>query len=326
MNIYGFFNSPDVAEHCRSIVHTLNAVEAAVMVNQCNYRSLSEKHEAYRAVIKEYPDMEIDPGHNHRNHIPSFHNALKDIIAHGERELKKFLLTEQDSAYSLALCYRDDKPYDYYELFGSYKKACAKIHELFSEETLAAFGIIRKSYFDGGDYIEAKVSRCGEIIEISHNGIVPDETGEAYLLQNLYIDIPIPFKKGDLVETDDGGLIGSVYVLQGTCRDDSERNAKNVMQTDISDMTAEVYYEMDGDIECEVMHFYPDLRYCCSELSGEQRILKYVSLYLQDKICLCSLLKIQKHLMLDAKMASLKESHNLQFDLDRIGDDLLGDQ
>ena len=127
-----------------------------------------------------------------------------------------------------------------------------------------------------------------------------------------------------MVETDNGGLIGDVYVLKGTCRDNSERNAKNVMRSDISDMSAEVYYEMDGNIECEVYEFYPDLRYSHRELTGKRRILKYVSLYVQDKICLCALLKIQKYLMLDAKIASLKENHNLQFDLDRIGDDLLG--
>jgi hypothetical protein len=58
MNIYDFFNSPDVAEHCQSIGHKFNAVESAVMVFKSKSRTLAEKHVAYRAIIAEFPDME----------------------------------------------------------------------------------------------------------------------------------------------------------------------------------------------------------------------------------------------------------------------------
>jgi len=71
------------------------------------------------------------------------------------------------------------------------------------------------------------------------------------------------------------------------------------------------------------MHFYPDLRYCRRELEGEKRILKYVSLHMQDRLCLCSLLKIQKYLVLEEKASELKESYNLQYELNQIGDKLL---
>jgi hypothetical protein len=58
VNIYAFFNSPDVAEYCQSIGHSFNAVESAVMINQSDSRTLAEKHAAYRTIIAEYPDME----------------------------------------------------------------------------------------------------------------------------------------------------------------------------------------------------------------------------------------------------------------------------
>ena len=108
MNIFDFFNSPDVAAHCRSIGHALNSVESAVMINQSDSRTLAEKHAAYRAIIAEYPDMEIPEGNNH-HHINSFHKSLEDIIIYvslhtqgklclcGLLKIQKYLMFDQKS-------------------------------------------------------------------------------------------------------------------------------------------------------------------------------------------------------------------------------------
>lgn len=45
MNIYDFFNSPDVAEYCQSIGHKFNAVEAAVKVIDARLAVHDEKSE-----------------------------------------------------------------------------------------------------------------------------------------------------------------------------------------------------------------------------------------------------------------------------------------
>jgi len=178
-------------------------------------------------------------------------------------------------------------------------------------------------------YVTAKISQSGEIMRVQQEGVIPrDQEDELDLLNSCYIDVPVPFRKGDLVEVDEYGHsfscpYGSVYVLKDICRNNTERNAKSLLRSDLIDMTAEVYYEMDGSVECEVIHFYPDLRYCKRELEGKKRILKYVSLYMQDKLCLCSLLKIQKYLLLDEEKIKLKESYNLQYDLSQFGDNLL---
>ena len=115
-----------------------------------------------------------------------------------------------------------------------------------------------------------------------------------------------------------------VYVLKDIMPQDyPEKNAELILRGDLMDMTAGVYYERDGSVECEIIHFYPDLRFCKRELDGEKRILKYVSLHMQDKLCLCSLLKIQKFLMLDEKRCELKSSFNLRYDLGQLDDNLL---
>jgi len=72
MNIYDFFNSPDVAEYCQSIGHTFNAVECAVIVSQSRKHSFEEKIHAYEAIIARCPDMKLERGNNHDEH-ESFH-------------------------------------------------------------------------------------------------------------------------------------------------------------------------------------------------------------------------------------------------------------
>ncbi len=245
MDIYKFFNSRDVAEHCRSIGHRFNAVESAVMVSRSNSHTMAEKLAAYREIIAEYPDMEIPKGNNH-GYIPSFHKALEILIAHEERETGAACLNTIDEDY------------------------------------------------------------------------------ESELL-SLFIDVPVPFKRGDLAETDDGDWMGSVFVIQDLCRDNAEWNAQSerILRSDLMDMTANVFYESDGLINCECVHFYPDLRYCRRELTGGERILKYVSLFIQDKLCLCGLLKIQQYLSLDAGIQALKADQDLKYQLECLEDGLL---
>ena len=373
MNIFDYFNSSDVAEYCRSIGHTLNAVESAVIIGQCDSQTLAEKHAAYRTVIAEYPDMEIPQGNNHE-YIKSFHNALGDTIAYEEKIVDMLLLPEPDAIYRA-------KVEDYFRgsYFSSYERAldyamdyvkreeaAQESHRNDNDDTLivhiendlaytlteeeAAKMILNKDnleqyeisaisiykgYIDSEKYLVAEVSQSGGIMSVQQEGVIIDAGDvELHLLDSCYIDIPVPFKEGDLVEVGGRGHLfgrssspyGGVYVLKSICRDDSERNAKSLMRSDLMDMTAEVYYEENGSVECEVIHFYPDLRYCKRELECEKRILKYVSLYMQEKLCLCSLLKIQNYLLLDEKRSELRSSFNLKYDLGQLNDNLLDEK
>ena len=45
MDIYGFMNSPDIAEHCRSIGHEFSPLDMAVLVAMSE-KTIKEKHEA----------------------------------------------------------------------------------------------------------------------------------------------------------------------------------------------------------------------------------------------------------------------------------------
>ena len=44
---------------------------------------------------------------------------------------------------------------------------------------------------------------------------------------------------------------------------------------------------------------------------------------MQDEICLCTLIKMQKYLMLDEKISELKDNSGLKYQLEQVGDDLI---
>jgi len=301
MDIYDFFNSPDVADYCRSIGHKFNAIESAVMVSQSKNHTLAEKHDAYRAIIAEHPDMELPETFNY-GYVSSIHKALEDVIVSEQRGLEDFLTHKPGMVYRVTAIDKNPRnnkygSEDFRELYQSYEEAIADAMSCYESDFIADIAIgyyVRKTCISSKKESVVQVSASGKIFEIDFGA------GRLPLLESYYIDVPVPFKKGDLVEVDYcASWMGGVYVLQDTCRDDTERNMSSILQTDISDMIANVHYADDGVIACECIHFYPDLKYCRRELVGDERILKYVSLYMKDELCLCHLLEAQKYLLAD---------------------------
>ena len=101
MNIYDFLNSPDVAEHCRNIGHIFNAFECAVIVSKCHTKTFEEKLAAYKAIINQYPDVEMPKTTVSENLIMTgFHEALSFMIMLEEGFLKKFMKPETHTVYT----------------------------------------------------------------------------------------------------------------------------------------------------------------------------------------------------------------------------------
>ena len=329
MDIYSFFNSADVAEHCRSIGHKFDAIETAVMISKSNTKSLQEKLSAYRTIIEDYPDMEIPDACHHKG-VKSFHQALGSVIAHQERILKKYLTPEPGMIYQARIIRRnqDSDPEDL-EIYTSYEKALADALEFsfsnISDEDFSHMRI-KKKYMDCNDTgkgIEAAVSRTGDIIELDQWGLLDAVSNVEKYLLDRQIYVPTPFKPGDLVEDDGYGWMGCVYVLRSIHYLDYDTRLEKC--GDASDMTANVYYESEGSVNCECTNFYPDLRYCKRDLTGNSRILKYISLHMQDDLCLCSLLQIHRYLNMESEMEKIKQ-HIFVHDLEQRNDNLLGNK
>jgi hypothetical protein len=111
----------------------------------------------------------------------------------------------------------------------------------------------------------------------------------------FFIDIPSPFKRGDLLTYSGTGKT-DVFVLDSFNRDDPERLARYLRgeAADGTDLTGWGFFVDDvgalyGDHACD----YDSFEYYKGRMEGKDRLLHYVSLYMTGEIRLPELLNMQ---------------------------------
>jgi len=349
MDIYDFFNSQDVAVHCQCLGHTLNGLECAVFIDTSRKHTLKEKTAAYKEIIAAYPDIEV-PGEYDRPRVTSLHQALELIIEYENHPLDELLTPTPEAIYHTTLFY-DNNRYrsaDEGMIFRTYEETllhALKISGKNKDEEDEVFECykdprtieITKTHLGGKGELKADLTPDGEILYVYSYGpdIAEDMDAwsaslycEAYnLIRSCYFDVPVPFKKGDIVEICNSWnrrpYKEVAFVLKEICRGDPQQHAKLLRHGTSFDMKAEGYHTRDVlGYECglslDAIGFYPDLQYCRQELEGEDRILKYLGLYMQEKIDVYSLLEIQKYLMLEKAPCNQDKQEKTKAIMERI--------
>ena len=114
----------------------------------------------------------------------------------------------------------------------------------------------------------------------------------------MYVDIPVPFKQGDLLKNGD-----TVFVLEGLCLGTEERYRKYVAQGSWLDEAWCYFVDRNGvlygDHKCNIdfWEFYK------GKLENNNRLLHYVSLFLNKKIGLPALLTMQCRIVLEHQLS-----------------------
>ncbi|MCL2192652.1 MAG: hypothetical protein FWB78_04560 [Treponema sp.] len=140
-------------------------------------------------------------------------------------------------------------------------------------------------------------------------GIPFDDCGGDALSDNFYMDIPTPFKHGDILTCGAGRtrLYGKspAFVLDFLVRDNPkllDRALRGEM-FDGSDLTSWGFYVDDsGTLYGDHFHNHDDLEYYRGKVEGKDRLLHYVGLYLKKEITLPVLLTMQCRLMLEHQL------------------------
>lgn len=99
MNIYDYFKSADVAEHCKSIGHRFNTIEMAWIIDQSD-KTIEEKNLAFRELIESYPDMPFHESVDFRVKT-SIHDYLRALIEYREQLVEDF----EDTTNTSRTCY-----------------------------------------------------------------------------------------------------------------------------------------------------------------------------------------------------------------------------
>jgi hypothetical protein len=260
----------------------------AVIIDRSS-KPMKEKHIAYRDIIADYPDMPVLESLNF-DAKESLHDYLRDLIAWEDRKITEFQTPgEGISYYYSEICwkakYHSSTQFhrESDSCFSSVEKAWAAFQEDWDgEEDNVLYVTITRVFIDQGSYTSAKLDLSGAILGLGSNNNTwfadcPDS------LEMVFIHIPVPFEKGDLVTKDDGKplVLNEIpHWYTGKCSYESFVSGK---RGDGSDMLGR-YYFIDEEGMLMSDHGISDLhliRYFKDELKGQERFLKYLSQYIK---------------------------------------------
>ena len=281
MDIYNYFVSPDIAAHCKNIGHVFNPLEMAVII-ALSKKTVKEKHAAWREIITDYPDMPIHESNWFRAR-ESLHGFLREQIAWEEKRLADFYTPGKGAVYRpYTVWKRHDRSSDM-GCYSTAEKAWAEICENVGdwEENRITRAEIYKDFIDGDYGDDVWLNSDGEAFLFSRHG--EDPPGE---LESIFIHIPLPFEKGDLV-----AFVGypenTPCVLIHLPHWNTEHYNEQISgkASDGTDMIAWVHF-MDDEGQLtynDNPYFLWELKFFTGTLKGYDRFLRYLSDYMKNK-------------------------------------------
>ncbi len=337
MNIYEFINSKDIKEHCEKIGHIFNTMECAYLIYQSQNHTLPEKSSAWKKLIESMPDMVIEERIN-CPHYDSLHDFLRRYIALENRLLTEFFREETDSVYQFDALYAtdNDSPYYGYEagecVYRSFSGGLAAEKENIAEswDNLLDFSVVKKKIsttpLEKPYEIRIRFNKSGVPLEIvsSKNIISENEFDLSFSFKGMWIDVPTPFQKGDIVFTNHqkSGVVPNPFVLTCLCTDKETEPDKKTFKRlsekgDSSDMFAYGYrlLESDGKIWYECDHDYLSLEYFRGDLSGGRRVLKVIQAYYQNKLDINGCMIAYHYILTDEHLKQQKKRNSYLLEL-----------
>lgn len=265
MDVYSFLNSKDVAEHCRKLDHQFNSIEASFVISRCYRLSIKEKHSAFCKLMETMPDMKLPEKLSFKLDDLSLFHSLSEKIKLEDVMLDKISCGNEKTVYTYSLFNaetKDERRND--QVFSTFERAKKAAEDNAENELI----IIRMAETDTQNTVKCYLNREHEIGEID----VRDEeyNDVVCFLEDIWIFIPTPFEKGDLlympVKDIAVSAIWSNIPMILTFIDHWNKDEKHIKHRkeygDSSDMTAFGYWiDPDGKVYHDCCHAYQDLEY-----------------------------------------------------------------
>lgn len=291
MDTYKLINSKAISEYCRKIEHKFNTEELAVLIYRNKSMDIEEKIKAYQELIRDYPDMEVIKRINCKHY-----NSVKDMIQ-GEIKRIKDLEIEmhtlnEDMLYTYEIYYKASKngfeeSNNFYKTYDEVSKEIGKEIKEDKENEIIMYRIIKRGLIrDARRIIEEYIfdnNKRGKLIDIN-------DTEERIDIDNICLNIPTPFKKGDIlvmpITNSYSYLEPKIFVLEELCnwRENFQKELDKG-EHDSSDMVGTGYYFInEDDFWWDWFFGYDSFEYYEGELEGNKRILKAISSLMKSEI------------------------------------------
>ena len=306
MDTYNLINSKAISEHCRKIKHQFNTEEIAVLIYRNKTMSVDEKIVAYKELINDYPDMKVTKRRNYK-HYDSVKDMIQKEIQRLETETKILLEDEEDVVYSYNyLCDTRNRGFiegknEFRDVYKTFKEVQGLIEQEIiddEEREIVSFVITKRTVSKQNKYMIKAEYMIDKNRELKMVNIYNFESGWLDI-SNICLNIPTPFKKGDLLIANSTSPFSEGYVLSYEkfpfvleyliTWDDNFKKALDKGSYDSSDMQGPGYLiSKAGNLYVDNVFDYDSWEYydenIHGKLKGMDRLLYAVSSLIQGKI------------------------------------------
>ena len=363
MDIYRFFNSKDVASYLRGIGYEFNAFEAAYIVDHCDSATIDEKIDAWQQIVDTMPDCPTGWNHDVGGR-ESIHDFLHEYIALQRRLLDMFEQSEECVYFVKKARYeklpewlvRTDRVGNWIEWspvpFSSLVK-CIEPLKAERENGVRDCYVVSKMKVDSPEpvygYSPNELVLDGDFrpLEVGVSGLNEQDSGIAYQFCNSFVEMPVPFMRGDIVidRTDpephpfvfdhlkfwnsaEFAEHGGKPLPPEKAEKLDQRVARRVAKHtwDISHMVA-CGYELGShygggplDDPCDICfdvfgasNNYLDLELYDGPLEGELKALKLVSQFVKDEIDEGLAMNFVRLVDLEARASRIRRSYDSEY-------------
>lgn len=318
MDIYRFLDSNDIRAHLQRLRYGFTLPEAAFLVWQCATAPLSEKHAAWRELIKTMPDCRMER-RRIMCEIQSMHGFLQEYIELEEKLLRDFH-RESDAVYFYNILRKDEGFCDgfsesekYERAFPAFSHCLAAVKEEicdYGAEDILYIYIKRQLLSEPNRSMTVFLNNRLEIMDIDtfRSPLTKREQELLGAFEGMWFAFPTPFKRGDLVcqkhslkawrfpqnvcyvldsiaawtnrEIQENGFWRS----RSDTQDMDQLHQMLLKDGDVTDMSFSAYSAEDGQIIFYNVGWYLSLERFDGTLTGKQRALYPLRDLLNGKI------------------------------------------
>ncbi len=213
MNIYDYFYSSDIANHCKSIGHKFNSIETACIIDGSG-KTIKQKTLAFQELINNYPNMPFHKSVTFKEHT-NIHDYLLALIEYQQAVVAQFESTNNTGQAFYTISEYDAKNmgftaniYSKSLFFETMDELWYFIHPHMLKNNIQRICVLRgKTKKTFHTVIHYNSDR--EALYIFDDGYTSPKLGLKNLtppnpgkLNDLFIHIPIPFSEGDIISVD----------------------------------------------------------------------------------------------------------------------------
>lgn len=316
MNIYKYIRSKDVRRYNEKIGHKFTATESAFLVWLNHDITLKEKHDAWREIMREMPDEEVLKRPN-TDYVPSLFVLLNRFMETDNALIDEFYRKDEQTVYSFRYYCKGDSSWceDHGRIYSDFGYMQGKLQEDFDLDIVCIE--YKKKHLSSYRDITLETDRNGNVMRVEESGdLKNNEMKKDEFFEGLWIDVPTPFKCGDIVCSKKTPFGYNIYSdsqpfvlmslanwsakeaeargekLSGKDKAWKDKHLKYLKEHgDITDMTASGYFlssdyndRFTGGFYNEVMHDYVDLEYYRGDFNGGERVLLPIKYFLNGDI------------------------------------------